>query len=435
MNKDSIKIGVVGLGTVGAGVVRALRRNRAIVRARCGVDVEVRRVADLDAGKLRATNLPQRCLSRDYADILTDPDIQIVVELIGGTTAAHKLAAGTLQAGKHLVLANKALLASHWREIFTLAHRQHCAIGFEASVMAGIPVIRTIEEGLAGNRVRSMFGILNGTSNFILTRIAKRGMEFRRALEEAQRRGLCEANPALDIDGHDAAQKLSILASIALGKWLAPSSIYCEGIGHVERQDVAEARDQFGYVIRPLAIFKARKDKVEARVHPTLVPADHPLAAIENEFNAIHINADTAGPVTLAGKGAGEKPAASGVISDVIGLARALHQKGENAALVPFPPAKQKARVARMDAVETKFYLRFTVVDRPGVLSFITGELGRQKVSIASCHQRGRSASGSVPVVMITHQAREGAVRKALAVVDAARRMVKRKTVAIRIEE
>lgn len=435
MRKDSIKIGVVGLGTVGAGVVKALRRNRSVVRDRCGVDVEVRRVADIDAKKLKAVKLPERCLTRDYADIIADPEIQIVVELIGGTSAARKLATGALRAGKHLVLANKALLATHWREIFTLAHKQRCAIGFEASVMAGVPVIRTIEEALAGNKIKSMLAILNGTSNFILTRIAKRGMEFRRALDEARRRGLCEANASLDIDGHDAAQKLSILASIALGKWLPPAWVYREGIGHVERWDVVEARDGFGYVIRPLAIFKAHGGTAEARVHPTLVPANHPLAAIENEFNAIHITADTAGPITLAGKGAGEKPAASGVISDVIGLARAIHQKGDDAALVPLPPVSEKVRATPMTQVESKFYLRFTVVDRPGVLSFITGELGRQKVSIASCHQRGRSASGSVPVVMITHHAREGAVRKALANVDTARRIVKRKTVAIRIEE
>ena len=435
MKDDSVKIGVVGLGTVGSAVVRALRRNRAVVRARCGVDVEVWRVAELDRRRLHAVGLPPRRLSQDYRAVLAAPEIEIVVELIGGTGAACELVAGALRAGKHVVTANKALLAAQWQQIFSLAHGQRRAVGFEASVMAGVPVIRTLQEGLAGNVIDSLFGILNGTSNFILTRMANRGMEFRRALDEARRRGLCEADASLDIDGYDAAQKLAILASIALGKWLPPSEVYREGIGHIERQDLAAAREQFGYVLRPLAVFKQRAGRVEARVHPTFIPQTHPLAAIENEFNAILINSDTAGPVTLAGKGAGAKPAASGVISDVIALARAIRQGGEGGIPVPLRPAGRRARIAPVADVETKFYLRFSVVDRPGVLSFISGALGKNKVSIATCHQRGRSERGAVPVIMVTHQAREGAVRKALAEIDSATRIVKRKTVAIRIEE
>jgi homoserine dehydrogenase len=430
-----IGIGVVGLGTVGASVVRVLRQNRALVRERCGVGVEVRRAVDLDRKRLRAVGLAPKCLGRDFHAVLADPDVQIVVELIGGAGAARDLVLGALRAGKHVVTANKALLATHWEEIFSLAQERRCAVGFEASVMAGVPVIRSIEEGLAGNVIPSLLGILNGTSNFILTSMASRGMEFSRALDEARRKGLCEANASLDIDGHDAAQKLAILGSLALGKWLPPAEVHREGIGGIQREDLVEAQEEFGYVLRPLAIFKQAGAGVEARVHPTFVPKAHPLASVEDEFNAILINAETAGSVTLVGKGAGAKPAASGVISDVVGLARAIHQGGHEGMLVPLRPTKDRVRVAPIEGVESKFYLRFSVLDRPGVLSYITGVLGKNLVSIASCHQRGRSERGAVPVIIVTHRAREGAVRKALAEIDSATRIVKRATVAIRIEE
>ena len=435
MKRDSVKIGVIGLGTVGGGVVSALRRNRAEVRARCGVDVEVSRVADLDRSRLQGIRLPDRSLTQDYKDVLNDPDVRVVVELVGGTGVARKVVLGALGAGKHVVTANKALLASSWAEIFALAHKNGRGVGFEASVMAGVPIIHTLEVGLAGNKIRSIHGILNGTSNFVLTRMDNRGVEMDRAIEEARKRGLCEADHSLDTEGHDAQQKLSILASIALGKWLPPDDIAREGIGHVEKQDLSEAREQYGYALRPLAIYKNIGGRIEARVHPTFIALDHPLAGIENEFNAALIQADTAGPVTIAGKGAGEKPAASGVISDIISLARAISERGDQGIVVPRPPDGRRIRITPLAEVESKYYLRFSVVDRPGVLSFISGALGKHGVSIATCHQRGRSESGTVSIFMTTHHARDGALRKALAAIDRRAAIVKRSTVAIRIEE
>lgn len=435
MKGDSIKIGVVGLGTVGGGVVSALRRNRAVVRARCGVDVEVRRVADIDENRLKATKLPKKCLTRDYHDIVNDPQIHVVVELIGGTGIARKVLIEALNAGKHVVTANKALVATYWEELFSLAHRQKRGIGFEASVMAGVPVIRTLAEGLAGNNIRSIHAILNGTSNFILTRMDSRGMDMKRAIEEARKRGLCEADHSLDTEGYDAQQKLSILASIATGKWLPPSDISREGIGRIEKQDLTEARDQFGYVLRPLAIFKRISGRTEARVHPTFIPLDHPLANIENEHNAALIEADTAGPVTIAGKGAGDKPAASGVISDIIALARDIWQRGHDGILVPHSPDGGRLSVAPAEEISSKFYLRFSVVDRPGVLAFIAGGLGNSGVSIATCYQRGRSEKGNVSIFMTTHQAKVGSLRKALAEIDKTRNLIKRPTLAIHIED
>jgi len=430
---NNVRLGIVGLGTVGMDVLRTLRKNRAVVRSRCGTEVEVARVADRDVERLRACGLPPAKCSTTFQAILNDPAIEIVVELIGGAGAARELVTQALKAGKHVVTANKALLAAQWQEILSLAHRRRRALGFEASVMAGVPVIHSIEAGLAGNQIQSLFGILNGTTNFILTRMAQ-GLEFDSALHEARARGLCEADASLDIDGYDAAQKLAILGTISLGRRVPVAAIYREGIGQIERFDIEEARSQFDYVLRPLAVLK-RGRQVEARVHPTFIPTHHPLAAIENEFNALLIHTDTAGPITLSGKGAGGKPAASGVISDIVEVARAIRKGDGEAALVPAQPAPGSVRIAPIEEVQSKFYLRFSVVDRPRILAFISGALGRHGVSIATCHQLGRSERGAVPLIMVTHLTREGAMRRALSRIDASHRIVKRKTVVVRIEE
>jgi homoserine dehydrogenase len=300
--------------------------------------------------------------------------------------------------------------------------------------MAGVPIVRTLHDGLAGNTVHSMRGILNGTTNFILTRMARRSMDFSRAVAEAQKRGLCEADPTLDVDGLDAAHKLSILASLASGRWLPPSSIHTEGIRQVERDDIMFGREEFGCDLKLLAIYKRRGTRAEARVHPTFIALDHPLAAVQEEYNAIHLETDTAGPVMLYGKGAGGLPAASGVISDVITLAKAV----AGGSTVPGGPRLEGAQplpLISMDEIESRFYIRFSVADRPGVLSAIAGALGREGVSIASCHQRGRSDQGPVAVVMTTHPTREGAFRAAIARVDGLKSIVRKPTVAIRIED
>lgn len=429
----SIGIGIAGLGTVGAGVVRQLRRNRGLIHRQAGIAIRIVKVAELDKRRMDELRIPAKCRARSLDELVTDPEVQIVAEIIGGTGVAKDLTLKALRAGKHVVTANKALLAKHWQRLFGLAHKQGCAIGFESSVMAGVPVIRSLARGLAGNAVQSVLGILNGTTNYILTRMSECGDEFSAALAEAQRLGLCEANPSLDIDGHDPAQKLSILASIATGKWLPPAKILREGIRHIEQADIAEAREAFGYVLRPLAIFKVGKNGVEARVHPTFVPSRHPLANVSSEFNAALINTDTAGPIMLTGRGAGERPAASGVVSDIIALASAL--AADRGVPVPFAPSAEKLKVLPVDEVESKFYLRFTVIDKPGVLSTISGVLGKDNVSIATCHQPLRSRTGSVPIVMVTHKAREGNIRQALARIDRRRKIVRHSTVAIRIEE
>jgi len=435
VQRNVVKIGTVGYGTVGSGVVRMLRRKRAAIRRQVGVDIEIKRIAEKDPGRVRDKTVPRALFTPDMQDILDDPDIRVVVELIGGRTAARELINGALSRGKHVVTANKAVLAAYWREIFSLADRTGTTVQFESSVMAGVPVIRGLHEGLAGNTVRSMMGILNGTTNFILTRMSRPRVDFARAVAEARKRGLCEADPTLDVDGLDAAHKLAILGSLASGRWLPPDAIHTEGIRGIEPMDLATGRKEFGADLKLLAIYKRRGTCAEARVHPTFLARDHPLAAVRDEFNAVYVTGDASGPVMLYGKGAGQMPAASGVVSDVIALSRGIAVGMAGRLRGPSGVGLEPVQVVPMDAIESRFYLRFTTVDRPGVLSAIAGALGKQGVSIASCYQRGRSDEGPVSVVMTTHTCREGAARAAIKRIDAMKDIVRKRTVAIRMED
>ena len=414
MSRSSVKIGIVGCGVVGGGVVKMLRRKRAAIRRQSGIDIEVQRIAEKYPQRIQDKSIPRSLVTTDLTDVLEDPDIRIVVELIGGETAAKDLVFSALSRGKNVVTANKALLSSHWNEIFSLCRRTGALIQFESSVMAGVPIIRSLDEGLAGNTVQSMMGILNGTTNFILTRMSRRAIEFPRAVEEARKRGLCEADPTLDVDGFDAAHKLSILGSLAAGKWLPPDAISTEGIRHIERCDLTTGHEELGCDLKLLAIYKRRGASAEARVHPTFISENHPLAAVRDEFNAVYLESDTAGPIMLYGKGAGQMPAASGVVSDIIALGRMVSGGILGGLRARAGIAKDLIQPVSMADIESRFYLRFSTVDRPGVLSAITGALGRNGVSMATCFQRGRSAKGPVAIVMTTHVSREGAVRAAI---------------------
>ncbi len=354
---------------------------------------------------------------------------------MGGTIAARQIVLQALEAGKHVVTANKALLSEHWPELLNAARRSDTSLHFEASVMAGVPTVRALNEGLAGNTVQSILGILNGTTNYILTRMSDEGMTYAAALKEAQGAGLAEADPALDVEGVDAAHKLSILGSIALRRWLPPKNIHREGIGALENQDIRYGQEQFGYCLKLLAIFKQHRDRVEARVHPAFIPASHPLAAVKHEYNAVYITGDPVGSIMLYGAGAGQMPAASAVVSDLVGLARAISAGVQAASLNPVEIEPKPIKPAPISDSESKFYLRVNVVDHPGVLSRIAGALGKHGVSISSLYQHGRSPSGSVPVILITHTAKEGAVRAAVADVARMRSIVKARTVVIHIEE
>lgn len=426
-----IRIGLIGLGTVGVGLVKALKANGPLLKNRLGIDLDLCMVAEKDWRRKRDVSIPASKRAGDASAVIDDPSIDVVVELIGGCGDARRYVIDALKKGKHVVTANKALLAEHGREIFELAERRRADLYYEASVCGGIPLIKSLREGLASNRIHSIFGIVNGTCNYVLSRMTDSGIEFDEALGEAQARGYAEADPSLDVSGVDSAHKLAILATLAAGSWVPFKSVYVEGISHIRPQDIGYAKE-FDYAIKLLAIFKEDNSRIEARVHPTLIPRSHLLSSVGGAYNAVCLKAEPAGEIVLYGSGAGQKPTSSAVLSDVIDIARNI--VNGSCGRVPAVAAHAKKIVKPMSEVETQYYLRFSVIDRPGVLAGITGILGALQISIASVLQTERKAGGVVPVVVMTHRAREKNVRSALSRIDRLP-YVKARTVLIRIEE
>jgi homoserine dehydrogenase len=410
-----VGVGVVGFGTVGTGVVKILLENAALIRRRVGVPIDLVRVADLDMTRDRGITLPPGVLVNDAKQVLSDPDVDIVVELVGGHDFAKRLILDAIAAGKTVVTANKALLALHGEEIFAAASRRGIDVGFEASVGGGIPVIHALKEGLAANAIQSIYGIINGTSNYILSRMTNEGKGFAETLVEAQKAGYAEADPTFDVAGTDSAHKLAILANLGFGTPVNFKDLYTEGITHITEHDIAYAKE-FGYTIKLLGIAKLVEGDVEARVHPTMLGADSPLASIEGVYNAIELIGDAVGDVVLSGRGAGDMAAGSAVVSDIIAGARNLLNGG--AGRVPpasFQPQERRPlRIRPIEEIRSLYYLRFMVTDRPGVLAQIAGELGRYGISIASMLQKGRREGQTVPIVIKTHSAREREVQTAL---------------------
>lgn len=430
-----VTVGLIGFGTVGEGVVRLLTGRHELLARRLGFPLVLKKVADLDLTRPRGVKLDPSLLTARSQDILDDPDVDIVVELIGGTDAARQLVLAAISRGKHVVTANKALLALHGNEIFAAAAEHGVEVAFEASVCGGIPIILALRQGLAANRIQEMLGILNGTANYILTRMSEQGSSFERALKEAQAQGYAEADPTLDVEGIDAAHKLAILMALAYGTRVDFGAVAVEGIRGLEPLDLQFARE-FGYVIKLLAISRNDGTALEARVHPTLVPRDHMLASVSGAMNAVYVTGDAVGPILLSGQGAGMMPTASAVVSDILDLARNLNlglrrrvpPLGSDEALKTRRPVKPMAEVI------TNYYFRFAALDRPGVLSQISGVLGKHNISIAAVIQKGREVKGAVPIVMITHEAREANVRQALVEIDALP-VVSPPTVMYRIED
>lgn len=428
----TIRIGLIGLGTVGIGLVKALKARAPLLKRRLGIDLDLRLVADKDWRRKRDVHIPASRRARDARQIFADPGIDIVVELVGGCGDAKRYILDALRKGKHVVTANKALLAEHGHEIFGLAQRMGADLYYEASVCGAIPIIKTLREGLSSNRINSIFGIVNGTCNYVLSRMAESGVEFDAALREAQKLGYAEADPSLDIEGTDSAHKLAILATLASGAWVPFHSVFMEGITQVSLRDIQYAAE-FGYAIKLLAIFKQDGNSIQARVHPTLIPRSHLLASVGGSHNAVCVNGTPAGELVLYGSGAGEKPTSSAVLSDIIDIA--LNIVNGSCGRVPAVAATVgRNRIKRMQDLDTQYYLRFSVIDRPGVLAGITGILGRLQISIASMLQTERRLGGVVPVVIMTHGAREKNMQAALARIDRLP-FVKAKTVLIRVEE
>ena len=411
-----IKVGLIGFGTVGSGVVRILQKNSRLIEKRMGAKLVVKRIADIDLKKDRGVKVKPGVLTRRAEDVIKDPEIDIVMELMGGVEPAKTFILEAIRNKKHIVTANKALLALHGDEIFREAHRFGVDVNFEASVGGGIPLIRSIKEGLVANRIQSIFGILNGTSNYILSKMTDEGGDFKEVLREAQEKGYAEADPTYDIEGIDAAHKLAILIRLAFGTPLKFKEIFIGGISEITPLDIQFSRE-FGYRIKLLAIAKMEKGRIEAHVHPTMIPEAHLLSTVEGVFNAIYIKGDAVGPALFYGQGAGQMPTGSAVVSDLVELGRnvLIQAHGRRVPLLSFQEwAIEEIPLKKMDDVMMPFYMRFSALDRPRVLSKISGILGKNDISISAVIQKGRQVNGAVPVVMMTHEAKEKNVHLAL---------------------
>jgi homoserine dehydrogenase len=410
-----IGVGLLGLGTIGAGVAHVLPKNVNLLASRLGVRPALRRAADIFAERRAA--VPAGVLTTDDAASVVDADdVDIVVELIGGTGVARELVMRALCRGKPVVTANKALLAAHGAELFQLARENGTEIYFEASVGGGIPVIRALQEGLVADNILRIYGILNGTCNFILTGMEETGQSFEQALQAAQAAGYAEANPALDIDGQDTAHKAVILASLVYGQHFPLEAVPVEGIRGLAELDMAYARE-LGYCIRLLAVIEDAGSEIEVRVHPALVPSSHILASVKGVFNAMLIESDGAGELLLYGRGAGREPTASAVVSNVADAAMALASAAVRRPSIGTMSAARRLR--DINQTEVRYYLRLNLLDRPGVFGEIATILGRHGISIASLLQKESCAGEQVPVVIITQTAPERAFKDALAEINA----------------
>lgn len=411
----TVKVGLVGLGTVGSGVVRIFDRHVADFRRRAGVDIRLTRFVDRNESRAAELGLPAGTFSTDVADVIGDPGIDVVIELIGGTGFARTVVLDALRAGKSVVTANKALMASYGHEVMETAEEHGVDIMFEASVGGGIPIICPLKRSLVSNEVQSVSGIVNGTTNYMLTRMAEDGLDYDAALAEAQERGFAEADPTADVDGLDAAAKIAILASIAFNSRVTFPEVPVEGIRGITPHDIAYAAEM-GYVIKLIAIARRTPTGVDVRVHPTMIRKDHPLAKVNGVYNAIYVVGDAVGETMFFGEGAGSLPAASAVVGDVIEVAR--HIGGGCLGIIGCT-CNEHLPVRDIDELETEYYVRLIVRDEPGVLGAVAGIFGANGVSLGSVIQKRRDADGDAEIVWVTHRAAEHDVRAALTAIAA----------------
>ncbi len=430
-----VKVGLIGFGTVGSGVVKILQNNADLIARRVGRDVVLAKIADLDVTTDRGVTVPTGVLTTNVNDILDDPQIDIVVELIGGHEPAKRFILQALSSKKGVVTANKALLADHGEEVFEAAFNAQADLGFEASVGGGIPIIRSLTEGLAGNHLTSIMGIMNGTSNYILTRMTEEARDFGDILQEATREGYAEADPSLDIDGIDAAHKLVIMVNLAYGTPVSMGAVYTEGISKISTVDIAFARE-LGFTIKLLGIAKCLGQVIEARVHPTLVPTESPMAQVHGVYNAIHLVGDAVGDIVLYGQGAGSLPTASAVVGDIIDLARnRIHESFSRVSPTSFQwESRKPLSIKLMAEIESRYYLRCMVKDEPSVLSTISGILGKHGISISSVLQKERKQGQPVPLIILTHRSIERGIQSALQDINALS-IISESTTLIRMED
>jgi homoserine dehydrogenase len=416
VNKSCINVGILGWGTVGTGVSKILVNQNALISKNSGIQLCLKKVVKRTLPASRhGIQLPDDCLTTDPAEVVDNPDIDIVVELVGGISDAHSLITRSIQNGKHVVTANKALLAEHGGELFQLAQKHQVSLNFEASTAGGIPIIKTLQESFTANQIQSIYGIVNGTCNYMLTEMHERGVDFSDVLADAQEKGYAEADPTLDIEGIDAAQKLSLLIALAYGVNLSIDQFHVEGITDISQKEIQYAHE-LGYVIKLIAIAKLTEDnRVEARVHPTLLPERSLLANVNGAYNAVCVIGSAVGPTLFYGQGAGEMPTASAVVADIIDAAKSI-QWGISSPISHawLTDSKTEITVCSIEDIETRYYLRFVVIDRPGVLASIGNILGNCHISISSVIQKEPHDTDTVSLMMLTHKAREKNMNAAL---------------------
>ena len=425
----TIRVGLIGLGTVGSGVVEIVNRHRADFASRAGVDIELARFADRNTDRFASLGVaPEQC-STDAQELIDDPSLDVIIELIGGTGAARTVVLSALSAGKSVVTANKALLASNGEEVMAAAEANGVDILFEASVGGGIPIIGPLKHSLTSNEIQTVMGIVNGTTNYMLTRMAEDGLDYDTALAEAQAKGFAEADPTADVDGLDAAAKIAILSSIAFNSRVVMSQVPAEGIRGLAPEDIAYAHEM-GYTIKLLAIARRAEDGIDVRVHPTMITSTHPLASVNGVYNAIYVVGDAVGETMFFGEGAGSLPAASAVVGDVIEAARRIQS-----ACAPSVgcTCTEKLAIRDISELETEYYVRLAVADQPGVLAAVATVFGEHGVSISSVLQK-RAEGGLAQIVYVTHVALEANVRSALAEIEALD-VVETVAAVIRVEE
>jgi homoserine dehydrogenase len=412
-----VGIGVAGFGTVGGGVLSILRSHAHDIESRLGARIAVRRVGLRDAGKNRPVDLDPALVTTRLEDLVEDPAVEVVVELIGGVDEAFRLVQAALSHGKHVVTANKALLAARGEEIFRLARAKSVDVYYEGAVCGGVPIIRTLREALASDRINALAGIVNGTTNFILTAMADRGEALAPVLAEAQRLGYAEADPTLDVSGGDAAQKLCVLAQLAFGARLRPEDVLTEGIMGLAPEDFTWGRE-FGYALKLLAVARrCGEGQIEARVHPAFIPQGALLARVSGAMNAVMLQSEALGPSMLYGQGAGAMPTGSAVVSDIIDLTRNILSGSPGR--VPLPPERPQVTLRPHAEIRCAYYVHFSVKDEPGVLARIATTLAARRISVAALQQREQNDQGApVPLVVVTHEAREADLREAIAEID-----------------
>jgi len=413
MNKNEINIGLIGFGTIGAGVVEIFNKNQDILSKKCGKPVNLVKVADLDITTDRGVKIKPGLLVTDVNEVLENDDVDIVIELIGGYEPARTFVLKAMENGKHVVSANKALIAKHWEELMETANKNNVKFSFEASVGGGIPVLQPLNECLAANRFEAIYGIMNGTANYILTKMTELGSAFEDVLKEAQEKGYAEADPTFDIEGHDTAQKLIVLTKLGFGEYVPQEKFHVEGITKITPEDIKFANNELNYVIKLLGIAKQTKDGLEIRVHPTFLPKDHLLASVNDVFNAIYLVGDFVGPVMLYGQGAGRMATASAVVGDCLDI---IFTEDKKISYGPFD--SQVKSIKSIDDIITKYYISLQALDKPGVLKNITETLNQNGISVESITQKTSSENEAVPIVIVTHETKEDSIQKAIKTID-----------------